>query len=73
MAFNLDLEKKRYCDTVNVDSTTYSSEFSIEKRSRRIFGTFARTLPLQGEADLEKQRAKVKREEEKENLFSVCV
>lgn len=44
MTWDINSEKRRYCKTVRIDSSTYKSDYRIDKRIRAVFGTFARTL-----------------------------
>ena len=44
MLFDVETEKKQYCTKVKIDSKTYASDYEIDKRTRRVFRTFARVL-----------------------------
>ena len=44
MPVDIEEEKDRYCETVNINENTYQHYLEIDRRIRRIFKTFSRTL-----------------------------
>ena len=65
MSFNVETEKRKFRAQARISSDTYATDDEINKRTRRIFKTFARVLT--GRSDLSKN----KKEAEMGNLLHV--